>query len=461
MDASSVRSDDLPTAAKEDSQIQTVNSQEQGRPSVEVAEHPVIGLSAIIGLESSPRLSIESAASSVLQPSLDSTQPVDDSPAVFASTSITSAEVIGGPGVSLSSTLQEQSRQQTSNELERSDLERQEEIHGYIERIDALQAKLQYLSRESAESARKAAAAAPAGTAEKKLAEKDEQIALLMEEGQKLSKTELKHLTIIKKLRLRSSEVERESAEAQKKIDKAEKDKAIFAERLRRIDAIEKQANERQKALAQTQKELEVVTTERDQKNVAITQLKAQLQESISQAKANEVKIVQEQLEVEKRRAADLENELSSAKIEKELAMARAKVQLDELRAKSEREAERARVMEVDLKAEQQMLESKLEALRTRAEEVSSGATGDAQAKLLRQIETHQSQYAIASENWQRIEASLTSRVTTLEKERDEALKRETDIRRKAREVVRIQLTIVWIMLTQSRHSRQNEMKMN
>jgi hypothetical protein len=74
--------------------------------------------------------------------------------------------------------------------------------------------------------------------------------------------------------------------------------------------------------------------------------------------------------------------------------------------------------------------------MRARAEEVASGATGDAQAKLLRQIETLQSQYAVASENWQGIEASLVARGTVLEKERDEAMKREADIRRKAREVV-------------------------
>jgi hypothetical protein len=88
------------------------------------------------------------------------------------------------------------------------------------------------------------------------------------------------------------------------------------------------------------------------------------------------------------------------------------------------------------MRAEQQMLESRLELMRTRAEEVSSGATSDAQAKLLRQIETLQTQYAIASENWQRIEASLVARVTSLERERDEALKKESDIRRRARETV-------------------------
>lgn len=82
-----------------------------------------------------------------------------------------------------------------------------------------------------------------------------------------------------------------------------------------------------------------------------------------------------------------------------------------------------------------QNLESKLELLRSRTEEASSSATGDSQAKLLRQIETLQTQYSLASENWQGIETTLTSRVAALEKDRDEIAKRESDVRRKAREV--------------------------
>lgn len=81
-----------------------------------------------------------------------------------------------------------------------------------------------------------------------------------------------------------------------------------------------------------------------------------------------------------------------------------------------------------------QNLESKLELLRSRTEEASSSATGDSQAKLLRQIETLQTQYSLASENWQGIETTLTSRVAALEKDRDETAKRESDVRRKARE---------------------------
>lgn len=74
--------------------------------------------------------------------------------------------------------------------------------------------------------------------------------------------------------------------------------------------------------------------------------------------------------------------------------------------------------------------------MRARAEEVSSGSSGDTQAKLLRQIETLQTQYSVASENWRGIEGSLLARITNLETERDEIAKREGDVRRKARTTV-------------------------
>ena len=80
-------------------------------------------------------------------------------------------------------------------------------------------------------------------------------------------------------------------------------------------------------------------------------------------------------------------------------------------------------------------MENRLEALRERSEEASTGSTGDAQAKLMRQVETLQSQYSMASENWHGIEASLQARVAALEKERDDSARHESEARKRAREV--------------------------
>lgn len=81
-----------------------------------------------------------------------------------------------------------------------------------------------------------------------------------------------------------------------------------------------------------------------------------------------------------------------------------------------------------------QNLEAKLEALRARTEEASSAAPSSAQTALLRQVETLQTQYSLATENWQGIESSLNARIATLEKDRDDIARREADVRKKTRE---------------------------
>ena len=79
-------------------------------------------------------------------------------------------------------------------------------------------------------------------------------------------------------------------------------------------------------------------------------------------------------------------------------------------------------------------LESRLESMRAHAEENSSEISYDIQAKLVRQIETLQSSYTVANENWRGIESSLMSRITILEREQAETGKREIDSRRRTRE---------------------------
>lgn len=410
------------------------------RPSTPVTEpasdslQPSPSISALKA-EPTSRLSTDSTRSNIPRGSIDSIQPlepisrssVDELPAIISAPDVVSA--------SKTPAELEAALNQLQSDYETSELQRQEEIHGYIERIDALQAKLQYLAKESLESASIAKNAAPSGSLERKLADKEQQVILLMEEGQVLSKKELTHMTTIKKLRAKILENNKEVAETKKKQEKFEKEAASLAERLKRAEGAEKSLNERNNVINRLRKELDAVKIERDTKDTIIANLKTQLEDDAAQEKQAEAKIAHEALEAEKKRVAELEDDISNLKIEKQLVNDRAQIQVKELREKMDREAENARIAALEMKNEQQMLESKLEVMRARAEEVSSGATGDAQAKLLRQIETLQTQYAVASENWQGIEASLTARATGLEKERDEATKREAEVRRKAREV--------------------------
>ncbi|EHK96864.1 putative TATA element modulatory factor [Glarea lozoyensis 74030] len=391
------------------------------------------GLSAKPEDEASPRPSAESTRSSLPRASLESTNRPESLPRSSLDTA--ARKSLEASSATKSPDDVDARLAQLQSDFETSELQRQEEVHDYIERIDALQSKLQYLAKESAEAAKIAGTSAPAGSLEKRLASKDEQIALLMEEGQKLSKKELHQMTIIKKLRAKTQEDAKELAETKKKQEKAETDASLALDRFRRAQGSERQLGEKQKQIFQLQKDLDAARSEKSSKDSIIADLRKQLEDAAAQEKEAEANAANEALELEKKRVLELEENLANLSIEKSLAVERVQSQMKDLREKMDKEAERARMMELEAKSEQQMLESKLEVMRARAEEASSGTGGDAQAKLLRQIETLQSQYAVASENWQGIEASLVARATSLEKERDEAAKREADIRRKAREV--------------------------
>lgn len=324
--------------------------------------------------------------------------------------------------------------EELANSAEQAQLKHQEEIHGYIERIDALEAKLQYLAREAADTARKEALAAPAGSVEKKLAEKDQQIAQLMEEGKNLASTEQKHRTIIKKLRSKAAEDEKELKTLKASHDKVSKEVETLRTKARRADELQKSNDDLRRRLDQSQKEVNTLKPQVSAKDSLISDLSRKLAKATEQAEAMTAKVNDQALEQHKKRIAELEESVAALQVEKNLVADRAKIQLGEMKEKAERANERARALELEMKAELQVMESKLEAMRVQAEEVSSGAGGDSQAKLLRQIETLQTQYSIASENWQGIENTLLARIASLEKERDEALQRESDMRKKARE---------------------------
>lgn len=261
--------------------------------------------------------------------------------------------VIGSGTLEPTSETYETVLEQLRSDYEVSELQRQEEVHLYTERIDALQAKLQYLSKEVAESAKNAATVAPAGSLEKKLAEKEEQIALLMDEGQELSKQELKHMNTIKKLRAKVLDSEKQLSETNTKRERAEKDTADLKEKLRRAEAAEKRASEKQRALSKMEKTVEELNAQRERDSELIKSLRSQLTQVATKA-ADESKETQKaELEAAKRQIANLSDELSSAKVQKELSEERAQGQIRGLRQKLETERQLAKNAELELREEQ------------------------------------------------------------------------------------------------------------
>ncbi|KAI0165947.1 hypothetical protein GGR57DRAFT_144031 [Xylariaceae sp. FL1272] len=320
--------------------------------------------------------------------------------------------------------------------LETIQAQHQDELHNHAERVDALQAKLQYLAKEAAQNARSAASNAPGGSLEKKMADKDGQVAQLMLEGQKLAVTEQKHRAIIKKLRTQLTDNEKLLTDQRIWRDKAEAEMASLRRRAEELFELEKANDRTQIQLAQLRKDADRLKAENEAKDQAHADLKSLLQDECERAKSLATKANDHALQAGQKRIKDLEDTVAALDIEKGLIADRAKTQIAESQKKADGASDRARAVELELKGEVRMLESKLESLRTKAEEASSGVIGDTQAKLLRQIETLQTQYSIASDNWQGMEASLGARIVSVEKERDEALRRESDMRRKARETV-------------------------
>ncbi|KAL6702607.1 hypothetical protein ACN47E_001307 [Coniothyrium glycines] len=313
--------------------------------------------------------------------------------------------------------------------------ENREELNAHLERIDALQSKLTYLNHQLARSA-KDKASDPTGTAEAKLlSEKDVQIATLMQEGQNLSKSEMKHLANVKKLRSRVQEQDKELTSMKLRLAKVERDNVEQTERAKRAEAAERAAQEKLKVVGKLDKEIDVIRSERTEAARTIQELRSQLNEARLRGDETEKRIQSGALEAEKRISSKLREDLENLRIEKKLADDRAKRQVQTIRDEAKAQLEKSNGAELELRNEITNLESKLEVLRSRTEEVSSSATGESQAKLLRQIETLQTQYSLASQNWQGIETSLTARVAALEKERDDTARREIDFRRKAREL--------------------------
>jgi chromosome segregation ATPase len=307
-------------------------------------------------------------------------------------------------------------------------------------RIDELQRNLENLAGEAAKSAKDAAAAASPGSREKELEETRQKYALLMKEGQKLESEASNSRTAVRRLRQQLAENSKSQIEMKKKAERLERDLLNTESRAKRAEAAEKRANDSLSTHNKTAKDLEAVTNERDALSQTVREMKAQIGRAIARAEAAEAKAHSDALEKEKRRADELDEELSNTRIELDIIQAKSKKEIADLKEKVDQEKERARLLETELKGEQSALESKMESLRARAEEASSGATGETQAKLLRQVETLQTQYSVASENWHTLEGSYISRLDAAEKERDQAGDREKELRKKLRETV-------WLLL--------------
>jgi chromosome segregation ATPase len=231
----------------------------------------------------------------------------------------------------------------------------QSETLEYLERIDGLHAKIAYLSSQLSENAAAEASKAPDSSPEKKIAEQNEKIAQLLQEGEKLSRNEVRHREALKKLRSRLQEEEKKSVELRARLEKAEADVRDLREFGRVADAKEKALNDKISSLLVSQRSLDATISERDSLSEEVRDLGKRLDDSEQRAHEADKKGLSSKVEEQKGIIANLEEELANSRIEKRLVEDRVKSEMNEIKQLYNKELEKCRLTEKDLKSEVQV----------------------------------------------------------------------------------------------------------
>ncbi|XP_050029333.1 TATA element modulatory factor-like [Dermacentor andersoni] len=270
------------------------------------------------------------------------------------------------------------------------------------------------------------------------LKEKDEQIAELMSEGEKLSKQHLQQSTIIKKLRAKEKEMEnlikthKERLEEQsKELDRLRRSLSAKDEQEKKhIDTIrhltsstqklEREATALQESLNESTINLKDAMSNLDTAYSEIAQLQHANAEFERQAKEASLSAKMAAGE-EIRRAMDQAR--SEALSEKSSLLQR----IEELQLALAMADQRSERREEHLHASIRELQQQLQEAEARNQEITQNLSS-ATRPLLRQIENLQSTFSVQSASWERVERSLTDRLNesqthaTLLAERERAL---------------------------------------
>lgn len=319
-----------------------------------------------------------------------------------------------------------------SGDLQECELRRVEEAHVSAERISALEARLAYFSNEKVTETWQVVQASGSTADEKLVAEKDKRIALLLSEGDALSKKEMTHLANLKKLRARVADLEGLIGTSLKAVEKADNESTVMKREIKTLQETLRQKDMSLKDLTKLESEISDVKLERQVQAKTIADLKRQLADADDTISQNIT--IWPQLQAEKARTETLQKRIGDLLLESKVAAEEFAAEQGELQGKYDRLGERSRINVEEKDKEIGRLETELENMRAMLEEATTGAGENSQTKLLRQIESLQTQQSLARQNWARIEESLVLRSSHAEKERDELRDQEDEWRSRLRQ---------------------------
>ncbi|XP_029456926.1 TATA element modulatory factor [Rhinatrema bivittatum] len=253
------------------------------------------------------------------------------------------------------------------------------------------------------------------------LKEKDAQISELLEEGEKLSKQQLRNSNVIKKLRAKEKDNENTNAKQSKKIKELEDELQYLRQVLDGKEEVEKQHREsikklngvverEERNLSQLQADME----ELQEKNRSLqAALDSSFKELADLHKANAAKNSEAQeaaLSREMRAKEELYVALEKAQEEAEHQQEALVTQVADLRLALQRAEQAAARKEDYLRQEISELQQRLQEAEHRNQELSQSVTS-ATRPLLRQIENLQATLGAQTTSWEKVEKNLSDRL--------------------------------------------------
>uniref|UniRef100_A0A8C4ZU37 TATA element modulatory factor 1 TATA binding domain-containing protein n=1 Tax=Gadus morhua TaxID=8049 RepID=A0A8C4ZU37_GADMO len=265
--------------------------------------------------------------------------------------------------------------------------------------------------------------------------EKEEQIRGLLEEGEKLSKQQLQHCNIIKKLRVKEKDSDGRVSKQSKRLRELEEELRQLQQVLDGKEEVEKQHRENIKKLnsvvERQEKEatrLQMDSEELQEKNRS---LQAALDSSykelaeLHKAKASRDSEAQEvALSRETQAKEQLSVTLDKAQEEARLQQEALGNQVSDLRVALQRAEQQQARKEDYLREEISQLQQRLQEAESRNQELSQGMTS-ATRPLLRQIENLQASLGGQTASWEKLEKNISDRLSDAQAQLAVAVEKE------------------------------------
>ncbi|XP_008283646.1 TATA element modulatory factor [Stegastes partitus] len=265
--------------------------------------------------------------------------------------------------------------------------------------------------------------------------EKEEQIRGLLEEGEKLSKQQLQHSNIIKKLRVKEKESDTKIAKQQKKIKEQEEELKHLQQVLDGKEEVEKQHRENIKKLnavvERQEKELSRLQSDSEELQEKNRSVQAALDSSYkelaelhkanaSRASEAEEAALSRDTQAREQLSLALEKAQEEARMQQE-ALAN---QVADLRLALQRAEQQQARKEDYLREEISELQQRLQEAETRNQELSQSVTS-ATRPLLRQIENLQASLGGQTASWEKLEKSISDRLADAQAQLAVAVEKE------------------------------------